>query len=255
MGYKITPNYFALKYWDRMFDDSIKLHSISYDRCNFRCGFCNFSNRHSEEYIEYTQEAFEKKVMELKYKGSYFKFTGGEPTLNRFLIRDLRIVKKESCFVFLDSNGSNPEIIRQIADEGLIDVLGISIKGVSKDAAAKTAGVQNAKSSWDNVLKSIKIADDYHIRTIVTMVFHNDIKVENIAAFAKLLETYTNIHLKINNLLETEYQGDFEYKKLDEEVLIDYLKSFVKRRPMWKGRITLVNSNEATTNSDAVMFL
>lgn len=255
MGYKITPNYFALKYWDSALDDNIRLHSISYDRCNFRCGFCNFSNRHSEEYVEYSYVEFRKKVLELRDKGRFFKFTGGEPTLNRLLIRDLRIVKKESCFVFLDSNGSKPEIIRQIADEGLIDVLGVSMKGISRDEAAKTAGVLNTKYSWDNVLKTIQIANDYHIKTIVTMVFHNDINVENIELFADILEKFADIHLKINNLLETEYQGDFEYKKLDEDILKDYLKRFVERRPMWRGKITLVNSNDATTNSDAVIFL
>lgn len=254
MAYKITPNYFAAKILPDEFNVPFKLHSVSFDRCNFRCGFCNFENRHSEEYKNYSEEEFHNLVLALLKDGRFFKFTGGEPTLNRYLFRDIEFVKTSGGMVFLDTNGSNPNVIKALAEGSYIDVLGISIKGFDPDEAKKTTNTQNGKICWDNVFETLRIAEEYKVTTIVTMVFHKGIPFNRLYDFADLLEKYPNVRMKINNLLETDYQrGHFE--KNDEVQLQYEIEKLIQNRPMWKGRITLVNSNDATTNNDAVVFL
>lgn len=206
MSYKITPNYFALKYCNNSFDKMTKLHSISYNKCNFRCGFCNFANRYLEEYIEYSENEFETKVLDLIRTSRFFKFTGGEPTLNRYLCRDLKIVKKYGGYVFLDTNGSKPSAVSDLISDSLIDVIGISIKGTSREEAVSVAKVKNENLAWNNVFETIRIADNHGINTIITMVFYLDIELARIDDFANMLEAYKNVHLKINNLIITEFQ-------------------------------------------------
>lgn len=255
MAYKITPNYFAIKYWDKQLDYPIRLHSISFDKCNFRCGFCNYSNRHLEEYIDYGEIEFEKTILELIKTSKYFKFTGGEPTLNKNLVRDISLVKKHGGHVFLDSNGSTPKLIETLIKDDLIEVLGISIKGISAEIAERTANIKNRNLCWENVFETLNIASKYHIKTIVTMVFYKGVPIENLITFVDLLEKYPDVHMKINNLLITEFQGLENYEKYGEGYLKDALEDLLIARPHWKGRITLVNSNEATTENSAVIFL
>lgn len=254
MAYKITPNYFAIKLWDDSYGKEVKLHSISYDKCNFGCGFCNFKNRHPEEYRCYTEEEFNDIVVNLISQSRYFKFTGGEPTLNPMLINDVSIVKKNGGIVFLDSNGSNPTVIENLARKSLIDVLGISMKGITSDEALSTARIANRKLCWDNVFNTMDIMERYEIPMIVTMVLHNAVSVDNIYCFADFLEKYNYVRLKINNLLEVEFQ-DGHFEKTNELLLKNAVDRMISDRPRWKGRVTLVNSNDATTNNKAVLFL
>lgn len=255
MAYKITPNFFAIKYWDRELNYPIQLHSISYKLCNFRCGFCNFNNRHCEEYIDYTQEEFRIKAQQLISLGSYFKFTGGEPTINPYLIQDLLTIRSLNGHAFLDSNGSNPKIIEKILKENLIDVLGISIKGLSKEEAVATASISNSYLCWERVFETLAIADKYKVKTIVTMVFHKGVPLGGLTSFAMMLESYTNIRMKINNLLPVEYQGKNVYEKYPEDELETYVRLLITEHPKWKSRVTLVNSERAKGEYDAVVFL
>lgn len=255
MAYKITPNYFSIKYFDEELDSSIKLHSISYDKCNFRCGFCNFSNRHKDEYENFDTDVFEQIIKKLMLHSKYFKFTGGEPTLNPYLERDLRIVKRHGGCVFLDSNGSNPYIIKKLLDENLIDVLGVSLKGLSEDEALLNASINNSLLCWGNVFDTLSIASDSGTKVIVTMVLYEGIDFKSIDNFADTIKKYSNIHLKINNLIEVEFQGKKTFRRLEEKEIQDYIVEFLNKNVDWRGRVTLVKNNESTTDSNEVVFL
>ena len=99
MSYKIIANKFApkefgLKVTDK---DYKKCHSISYNKCNFNCKFCEFNIKSDKNlFLEYTDEEFIKIVNNLMVKGRNFKFTGGEATLNPRLYDHLQIVRNLS---------------------------------------------------------------------------------------------------------------------------------------------------------------
>lgn len=208
-----------------------------------------------EEYLNYTQAEFLEKLGSLIELSPYFKFTGGEPTLNPNLLSDLTAVKSLGGHSFLDSNGSYPNVISNILKSNLIDVLGISIKGLNKEEARRVSAVKDGKLCWDNVLKTIEIAEYYHIRVIVTMVFHQDIPIDSLYGFSKLMESYQSVHLKINNLLPVDYQGDGIFLKQSEVALESAVKNFVEKNPKWKNRVTLVNSERAKSEYSSVIFL
>lgn len=255
MAYKIIPNFFSLKYWDEELSTPIQLHNISYNRCNFHCGFCDYKNRDMSDYKEYSDSGLKKIIKELLPLSKYFKFTGGEPTLNPKLINDLRIVNLLGGHVFLDSNGSNYKVIEQALQENLIEVLGISLKGVTKETAQEITNVRDPKLCWENTFKTLEIAEKYNVKVIVTMVFFEGVPIENIILFANILSNYKKTRMKINNLITCKYQGDEVYEAYSPEKLESAIKEFLLANPEWTNRITLVNSNSAMRRYADVIFL
>ncbi len=255
MSYKITPNFFSLKYFGDGYDHPVRIHKITYNKCNFRCDYCDFANRNPQGYRDYSEAQFESVVRHLTELGKYFKFTGGEPTINPDIERDLRIVKKYSGHVFLDTNGSMPQITKKLIEQGLVDVLGISLKGIEKSEAATTANIKNSRLCWDNVFQTLDFAQELEINTIVTMVFYNGIPLDNLTSFSKALLKYPSVRMKINNLIPCDHQGKGTYTALPQAEIEEAAKSFVENNPVWKNRVTLVSTPDAMKDNDKVIVL
>lgn len=99
--------------------------------CNFRCPFCH--NRdlvlsHSkmatipQRHVITTLRRFRKWVNRVVV-------TGGEPTLQPGLHHFLELLKKDGFLVKLDTNGSNPELLKDFVGKGLIDYVAMDVKG------------------------------------------------------------------------------------------------------------------------------
>lgn len=253
---RITPNYFAPKV-DLYESDNYpeNSHMIVCGPCNFKCHFCDFFDNDNIEFKSLDIELFDKTVRYLMGRGTYFKFTGGEPTLNPNLATMLGIVKRYGGTVFLDSNGSQPKKIRKLVDDGLVDVLGISLKGLSVEEACKTAGVRNAKNAWYNPLKTIEETSRFasHIKLLVTHVFTAPFRMEQIFEFASLLEPFgTSIILKVNNLIPNARNSHLH--PVCKNSLEDAVKYLIDVNPNWSGRIVLINSPAAVTMSDEILY-
>jgi len=109
-----------------------KLSSIVFAAgCNFRCGYC-----HNPELVDpkrFGKFISEKEVLSF-LKGRQKKLdavviTGGEPTLQADLPDFMAKLKKLGFLAKLDSNGSNPKVLKKIIDGHLADYLAMDIKG------------------------------------------------------------------------------------------------------------------------------
>ena len=156
MFYEIIPNKFAPKRADKAPSMQTNLHQICYGKCNCNCIFCDFKKRPISAYNSYDNTSFEKAIDELLLKGNNFKFTGGEPTLNPQLEEHLKIVKLKGGYIYLDSNGSNPEKLETLMKQQLLGVLGISLKGVSKEEALQISNIKNQNLIWDTLNRANK---------------------------------------------------------------------------------------------------
>ena len=59
----------------------------------------------------------------------------------------------------MDTNGSFPMLIEKLIQTNLVDLFGISLKGLSAAEAVKRSGTRNEESCWGNVLKSISMTN------------------------------------------------------------------------------------------------
>lgn len=157
--------------------------------------------------------------------------------------------------VFLDTNGSMLKIIKKLLDEKLIDVLGVSLKGLNKTEALETSGIKNVSLCWDNVLETIKIASNYkNVRVIVTYVAYDNFDYAKLCEFANILENINdNIYLKINNLCGDKHRN-MDLKALDKDVLPKMIFEFAERNPKWKDKVILINSSEGVSDYTKIMF-
>ena len=253
MAYAFYPNSFAPKCPTVILGGkNEKLHSVSYNNCNFNCEYCFF--RYYKDYAcykEYSNKEFESMIKKLTNMGTSFKFTGGEPTLNPHLMEDLRVVKKMGGVVYLDTNGSRPEIIEILLREELVDFFGISLKGLEKMEAVKRSGISNAKLCWDNVFYSMNSISKYKKTMIITYVVYDDFCLDTMNYFADIIEAYPNVFLKINNF-QSNKEHKLEFEAKDSMELRSIIKEFVGIRSEWKGRITLIENASAIENIENV---
>ncbi len=129
--------------------------------CNFRCPYCHnpelvlpehFCEPFSEEKIF---EFFAKRVGQIEG----IVVTGGEPTMQKDLIEFLEKVKAMGLLIKLDTNGSNPQVLKKALDLNLVDYVAMDIKAPLE----KYAQLTDLKDCAASISKSINIILDSQI--------------------------------------------------------------------------------------------
>lgn len=102
--------------------------------CNFRCGYCHNPSLVLPDLFEETDDIGIEEI--LSYLNSHKQWldgvvvTGGEPTINPDLPDLLWQIRQIGYLIKLDTNGSNPEMIKQLLKEGLLEYVAMDIKTV-----------------------------------------------------------------------------------------------------------------------------
>lgn len=97
--------------------------------CNFRCPFC-----HNSSIVNKTENRYEidDVLQEIKKRQAFLNavvVTGGEPTIyGEKLIDLLKQIKKLHLQIKLDTNGTNPSLLKKIIDLNLVDYIAMDIK-------------------------------------------------------------------------------------------------------------------------------
>ena len=162
--------------------------------CNFRCPFC-----HNGDSVLNAQEEidFNEILDYLKTRIGLVDavvFSGGEPTLEDNLEVKIKAVKSLGFLIKLDTNGTNPELLEKLLDDGVVDYVAMDIKN-SPSLYAKTCGVNFI--DLDKIKKSIAIimskASDYEFRTTLVKEFHERM---NYDAFYELIKGAKKLYLQ-----------------------------------------------------------
>ncbi|MBD3426846.1 MAG: anaerobic ribonucleoside-triphosphate reductase activating protein [Candidatus Omnitrophica bacterium] len=97
--------------------------------CNFRCGFChNRDLMTTEADFGFSEEDLFELLRERKNILEALCVTGGEPTLWSDLPDFAEKVKTTGVKLKLDTNGSNPDMIRLLLQRGLVDFIAMDVK-------------------------------------------------------------------------------------------------------------------------------
>lgn len=121
--------------------------------CNFRCSYCH----NSELIYENGEDITENEILDLLEKRAKYidsvTISGGEPTLHKDLPDFIKKIKNKNFLVKLDTNGTNPEMLKYLSKNKLIDYVAMDIKAPLK----KYECVTKSKVNIDNIKKSIKL--------------------------------------------------------------------------------------------------
>lgn len=143
--------------------------------CNFRCPFC-----HNSALIPFEGESLmdeEALLAFLRKRQGLLDavcVSGGEPTLQPRLEPLLRKIRDLGFAVKLDTNGSRPDVLKRLVNEGLVDYVAMDIKN-SPSAYGDTTGCPGI--SLDRIADSIRFllsgTVDYELRTTVVEELHS----------------------------------------------------------------------------------
>jgi pyruvate formate lyase activating enzyme len=204
--------------------------------CNFQCEFCH------NKYLLQPNVGRDYKVKDLidiiatNLLVSSISITGGEPTIQKDLLELCRQIQKISKYLSIDTNGSNPEVIKIIIP--FINRIALDLKGpLDPEQLKKITGV---KVDIDKIIETISFLNtqkqiDFEIRTTYV---------------GQLLDS-DDIDKIINWLIDMGFSGNFvlqqyqflegvgeEYKKVfskpEHDVLIKLLEAYKNKELPFK---------------------
>lgn len=164
--------------------------------CNFRCPFCHNALLVTEldKDNSYSHDEIFDYLKKRKGILDGVCITGGEPLLNDDIADFIAEIKALGYSVKLDTNGSFPERLQALIENGIIDYVAMDIKN-TPEKYADTIGVK--RFDFTQIKKSIEILLSgkipYEFRTTVVNEFHS---VEDIGNIAKMIEGAENYYLQ-----------------------------------------------------------
>ena len=162
--------------------------------CNFRCPFCHNGTTVLEANTFIPFSDILDYLRSRKGLIDAVVVSGGEPTLMDDLKEKIIRLKELGFLVKLDSNGTNPDVIKDLYESHLIDYVAMDIKN-SFAKYPLTTGTKNPLI--DRVQESIHYlmssGIDYEFRTTLVDEFHNE---EDIRLIGELLKGAKKLYLQ-----------------------------------------------------------
>jgi pyruvate formate lyase activating enzyme len=167
--------------------------------CNYRCPFCHNSELVLPERFNPQINVDDVMSFLTQRKGQLqgIVITGGEPTLHPDLKSFIRRIKDLGFLVKLDTNGSRPEVLREIFEEKCVDLVAMDIKS-SLSGYCKATGVQADLDAIKSSIALIKSSGIQHI--FRTTVLKGIVSDEDIRQIKILLGEGVNYKLQRGNL-------------------------------------------------------
>jgi len=154
--------------------------------CNMRCPFCYNKDLvlQPDKMPTIEQERIEKHLQMNRKWIDGVVITGGEPTLHDDLPILCEEIKKEGFKVKLDTNGTNPTMIRGLIKKQLADFVALDVKAPLNKERYKAASGMNTASFLEKIGETIQIllndTVDYEFRTTLVPTLHQIEDIEKI---------------------------------------------------------------------------
>ncbi len=147
--------------------------------CNFRCPFC-----HNSDLLPHTGEALmteEELISFLRSRMGLLDgvcLTGGEPTLDPALPDLIRAIRALGYAVKLDTNGSRPDVLKALVNEGFVDYVAMDVKN-APSGYGEIVGVEKLPLAPIEESLRFLISSDtaYELRTTLVVPFHTEARI------------------------------------------------------------------------------
>jgi pyruvate formate lyase activating enzyme len=155
--------------------------------CNFKCSYC-----HNPELVNpslFQRCIKEKDLMEFlntrKGKLDAVVITGGEPAIHDDLAAFIKKIKKMKFAVKLDTNGSQPQVIKILLDEKLLNFIAMDIKAPLEKYKEIVKTPVKADSIKESIRLILKAKIPYEFRTTIV---ESQLEEKDILKIAKLID-------------------------------------------------------------------
>lgn len=171
--------------------------------CNFRCPYCHNSDLvlRPNELEDIPLDYIIKRLKKFKKWVNHIVITGGEPTIHKGLLELIEEIKSLGFNIKLDTNGSNPEMLKELAKRDLLNYIAMDIKG-PLDRYSRWCGievdVEKIKESLRFILEG---SIDYEFRMTIVPFFHKEKDVYETVKYIKTAKRFYIQEFKPRNTL------------------------------------------------------
>ena len=148
--------------------------------CNMRCPFCH----NPDLVLGSTSNISMNRLLEFletrRGKLDGVCITGGEPTIHPELPVLLREIRKAGFCVKLDTNGTNPDMLRELLEHDTLDYIAMDIKNAPEYYADSCGGVDFVEEIKESAALLLNGKTEYEFRTTVCVPMHNIERMEQI---------------------------------------------------------------------------
>jgi pyruvate formate lyase activating enzyme len=202
--------------------------------CNMRCPFC-YNIKLVLNPKEMPTVPFEEIQNYLKKHEDWIDgvvITGGEPTIQEDLPILCEEIRKMGFSVKLDTNGTNPAMIRKLLGKGLIDYVAMDVKApLTEDIYSKASGV-NINALLNNIEETIKTllesGVEYEFRTTLVPTLHETYDIEKICEKIKGCRKYALQNFRVDvETIDPNFQNLKPFSEAEVEHLLKTAKSLI----------------------------
>jgi pyruvate formate lyase activating enzyme len=195
---------------------------IFFSGCNFDCPYCHNPDLAAGCSPQAGTINFDEICSFLEKRQDFLDgvvISGGEPTLQTDIADVCTQIKNLGFPLKLDTNGSRPEVLQHLIDEGLVDYIAMDLK---TDPYLYTTYIKR-NCAPDPIFSSIRIimgaGIDYEFRTTCVKPIVTRQTVERICQRIQGARLYVLQHFRKNEVLHPEFFKDCDYEYCDEELM------------------------------------
>lgn len=200
--------------------------------CNFRCPFC-----HNPDLVVNSTSLptmpFPSVLRRLKARMNWVDrvaVTGGEPTIHKTLPRMIEGLKEAGFHVKLDTNGSHPEMVRSLVEEGLVDFVAMDVKGPLA-AYRRSCGVDpDITSIRETISFLLEGKVPYLFRMTVVPTLHEEEDVLRVADSLRGAPRFVLQEFRPHNTLDSTFRSIRPYSPDELETLRRQVDSLMAAR-------------------------
>ena len=146
--------------------------------CNFRCPYCHNPELVDETATEMTEGEIFAFLERRKNLLDAVTITGGEPTVHEDLIPFIEKIRTRGFLIKLDSNGTNPHVLKEVLTRGLVDYIAMDIKSpLAKysETVTRPVDVEKIRESIALIMNS-GIAYEFRTTVVKSLLSPEDIR-------------------------------------------------------------------------------
>ena len=193
--------------------------------CNFKCSYC-----HNPELVDtrlFQPCIKENEVLDfLNMRGGKLDavtITGGEPTIQDDLAPFIKKIKKMKFAVKLDTNGSQPQVIKTLLDEKLLDFIAMDIKAPLEKYKSVVKVPVNSDLIKESIRLILKAKIQHEFRTTIVESQLDEKDILQIAelisgANSYVLQKFVPVKTLDKKLLKEKSYPDEKFQKIKKRL-------------------------------------
>jgi len=186
--------------------------------CNFKCPYCHNGHVVNQQGTSFDQEDI---ITFLKNRKKFLDgvcISGGEPTLYDELYSLISRIKEAGFLVKLDTNGTNPQMLKKLLSTNMLDYVAMDIKApLNKyDSVTKSTVDKNLIKDSVHIIRDSAI--DYEFRTTICEEL---ILKDDILDIAEWIQGSKRYYLQNFHDRDTVLIGEGMFHSYKEETLLE----------------------------------